>query len=182
MAIEMVMDASQLSGKWSEKPEAIQMGLKKRSVLEKKFVLDICCLAVWDDKKLDADEWAFLQKTEASLGLPKKTLEDSIQTLKEFSFNNAPKIKLFEYSHPVKQLYKQSTSTVKLLVLRNKNRLLTELNESGELLRLLSQSTLRELSTEEKQKVKTQLLDICKTVPSLTIFLLPGGRYFFHYW
>ena len=175
LAIEMVMDASQLSGKWSEKPEAIHMGLKKRSVLEKKFVLDICCLAVWDDKKLDADEWAFLQKTEASLGLPKKTLEDSIQTLKEFSSNNAPKIKLFEYSHPVKQLYKQSTSTVKLLVLRNKNRLLTELNESGELLRLLSQSTLRELSTEEKQKVKTQLLDICKTVPSLTIFLLPGG-------
>ena len=28
---------------------------------------------------------------------------------------------------------------------------------------------------DEKKKVKKQLLDICKTVPSLTIFLLPGG-------
>ena len=27
----------------------------------------------------------------------------------------------------------------------------------------------------EKKKVKKQLLDICKSVPSLTIFLLPGG-------
>ena len=28
---------------------------------------------------------------------------------------------------------------------------------------------------DEKSKVKEQLLDICKTIPSLTIFLLPGG-------
>ena len=27
----------------------------------------------------------------------------------------------------------------------------------------------------EKIKVKEQLLDICKTIPSLTIFLIPGG-------
>ena len=29
--------------------------------------------------------------------------------------------------------------------------------------------------TKEKKKVRRQLLDICKTIPSLTIFLLPGG-------
>jgi len=40
---------------------------------------------------------------------------------------------------------------------------------------LLGQSTLRDLSADEKTKVKGQLLDICKTIPSLTIFLLPGG-------
>ena len=50
-----------------------------------------------------------------------------------------------------------------------------ELMESGELVKLLSQSTLRELSPEEKHKVKDQLLDICKSIPSLTIFMLPGG-------
>ena len=49
------------------------------------------------------------------------------------------------------------------------------MQESGELLKLLGVSTLRELSKEEKSKVKEQLLDICKTIPSLTIFLLPGG-------
>jgi len=64
---------------------------------------------------------------------------------------------------------------VKLLIIRNKNRLIKELEESGELVKLLGQSAVRELSTEEKDKVKEQLLDICKTVPSLTIFLIPGG-------
>jgi len=42
-------------------------------------------------------------------------------------------------------------------------------------LKLLSQSTYRELTKDEKIKVKEQLLDICKTIPSLTIFLIPGG-------
>ncbi len=61
------------------------------------------------------------------------------------------------------------------MIKRNKKRLILELEESGELVKLLGQSTLRELSTDEKDKVKEQLLDICKTVPSLTIFLIPGG-------
>ena len=59
--------------------------------------------------------------------------------------------------------------------MRNKKRLLKELSESGELLVLLGQSTLRELDAKEKDKVKEQLLDMFKSIPSLTIFLLPGG-------
>lgn len=143
--------------------------------LERQFILDICCLAVWDDKKLDEEEHKFLKKLAKELGFTPKQLNTAIKTLIHFSESNAQKIKLFEYSHPVKQFYKQSTRMVNKLILRNKKRLITELNESGELLLLLSQSTLRELSSEEKTKVKEQLLDIFKTIPSLTIFILPGG-------
>jgi hypothetical protein len=40
---------------------------------------------------------------------------------------------------------------------------------------LLAKSTRRDLEEKEKKKVKKQLLDICKSIPSLTMFLLPGG-------
>ena len=56
-----------------------------------------------------------------------------------------------------------------------KKRLFLELNESGELEKLYVQSNKRELTKDEKNKVIDQLLDICKTIPSLTIFLIPGG-------
>ena len=59
--------------------------------------------------------------------------------------------------------------------MRNKNRLLKEILESRELVVLLRKSTHKDLSEEEKHKVKEQLLDICKTIPSLAIFILPGG-------
>jgi hypothetical protein len=61
------------------------------------------------------------------------------------------------------------------LISRNKNRLVKEIIQSKELMILLAISTRRDLDAKEKKKVKKQLLDICKSVPSLTIFLLPGG-------
>lgn len=143
--------------------------------LEKRYMLDLCCLTVWEDLKLDDTEHQFLQQLCVTLNLSEKELNQSLNDLNTFSEKYSEKILLFEYSHPIKQFYKQSASTVKLLIIRNKDRLTRELEESGELMVLLRQSTLRDLSAEEKAKVKEQLLDICKTIPSLTIFLLPGG-------
>ncbi len=143
--------------------------------LEKKYLLDLCCLTVWEDLKMDEIEHQFLQQLLVTLDLSETELQQSLLALNVFSQKYTEKILLFEYSHPVKQFYKQSASTVKLLIIRNKDRLTRELEESGELMLLLGQSTLRDLSADEKRKVKEQLLDICKTIPSLTIFLLPGG-------
>ena len=67
------------------------------------------------------------------------------------------------------------TQIVKKLITENKRRLLIELNESKELVKLIGQSTKRTLTEEEEKKVKQQLLDVFKSVPSLAIFMLPGG-------
>lgn len=150
-------------------------GLSVYDVFEKRYILDFCCLTVWDDRVLDESEYQFLNRLTELLNFSNKEFLLSIEQLKEFSDTYSKKIKLFEYPNPLNQLYKQSSEMVKLLILRNKNRLLKELEESGELLLLLRQSTFRDLSSEEKNKIKNQLLDICKTVPSLTIFLIPGG-------
>jgi hypothetical protein len=143
--------------------------------LEKKYLFDISFFAVWNDKELDQMEHSFLIKLADKLQLSPLQIKENIDYINTFSEKYSKKIKLFEYQNPLNHIYKESTSTVKLLIERNKKRLLLELNESGELLKLLSQSTYRELTKDEKIKVKEQLLDICKTIPSLTIFLIPGG-------
>ncbi len=151
------------------------INLSNYDEIEKRFILNICFLAVWNDKVLDTSEMSFLKDLVKTLQLPEALIEENIDIITEFSKKHSKSIKLFEHNNPLNQLYKQSSATVKLLIKRNKNRLIKELEESGELVKLLGQSTLRELSTDEKDKVKEQLLDICKTVPSLTIFLIPGG-------
>ena len=120
-------------------------------------------------------EHIYLEALASNLELDQDTQQKSIDAIKAFSLKTQGKVSLFEYATPIKQFYTQSTSTVKRLIVRNKDRLQKELQESGELLKLLGISTYRELSKDEKSKVKEQLLDICKTIPSLTIFLLPGG-------
>ncbi|MGY8932878.1 MAG: LETM1 domain-containing protein [Flavobacteriales bacterium] len=131
--------------------------------LEKIYILDICFLAIWNDKVLDTSEYSFLIELVKSLQLSEDGIEENISVIKEFSKKHSKSIKLFESINPLNQLYKQASATVKVLIIRNKNRLIEELVES------------RELSSDEKDKVKDQLLDICKSVPSLTIFLIPGG-------
>ena len=61
------------------------------------------------------------------------------------------------------------------LISRNSKRLYKEIKDSKELMVLISQSTVRDLSKEEQKKVQDQLLDVFKSIPSLAIFLLPGG-------
>lgn len=74
-----------------------------------------------------------------------------------------------------KNFYDDTVKLVKELILINKKLLQIELKESKELVKLIRISTTRDLTQEEQSKVKTQLLDIFKAVPSLAIFMLPGG-------
>jgi len=141
----------------------------------KRFVLDLSCLAVWDDRKLDSFEAIYLNQLTVSMGGGVADFDHAWEGLMHFSKTHEAKIQLFDYNHPVRQFYEQATDTVGRLILRNRDRLLTELNESGELLQLLAQSAQRELTPKEKRKIRSQLVDIFKTVPSLTIFMLPGG-------
>jgi hypothetical protein len=69
----------------------------------------------------------------------------------------------------------QTVDEIKLLLHKNKLRLYQELSESKEALFLLRKSTHAPLNEEEKLKVRAQLLDICKAIPSLAVFMLPGG-------
>ena len=100
---------------------------------------------------------------------------DSILATNAFISKHKKDIPYFNYSNPVKHFYDQTTQLVITLINRNKKRLSKEISQSKELMVLLAYSTQRDLDKEEKRKVKKQILDICKTIPSLTIFLIPGG-------
>lgn len=58
---------------------------------------------------------------------------------------------------------------------RNREKFVHELNDSKELISLIKKSTSQELTKDEKEKVRAQFMDILKSVPSIGIFLLPGG-------
>ena len=64
---------------------------------------------------------------------------------------------------------------IKELLNKNKTRFLKELEESREVVHLVQKSRKTALTEAEKPKVKEQLLDICKAIPSFAVFMLPGG-------
>ena len=68
-----------------------------------------------------------------------------------------------------------SVDEIKELLQKNKKRLVKELQQSKEAVFLSKKSTHSSLSEDEKEKVRIQLLDICKAIPAFTVFMLPGG-------
>ena len=145
------------------------------SELEKYYLIDMAGMALWSDGKIENEEAYFLHKVAQSVAVSDDFVTESIDSTNSFISLNKKDIAYFNYSNPVKHFYDQTTQSVITLITRNKNRLVKEIVQSKELMVLLALSTRRDLDEKEKKKVKKQLLDICKSVPSLTIFLLPGG-------
>ncbi|NER14130.1 hypothetical protein GWK08_11810 [Leptobacterium flavescens] len=145
------------------------------SVLERFYILDLASMAVWNDAVLNKREEHFLWDLGRQLRIDDKEIAYSLSYIHGFINLHKKEISFFNYSNPVKHFYDQSAKTVSKLILRNRKRLLKELSESKELAKLLTKSTVKDLSEAEKQKMREQLIDICKTVPSLAIFVLPGG-------
>lgn len=143
--------------------------------LEQSYLIDMAGMALWSDGIIENNEAYFLHKLAELMAVPDDFVTESIEKTNEFITNYKNEIPYFKYSNPVKHFYDQTTQTVVTLISRNKNRLVKEIVQSKELMLLLAYSTRRDLDEKEKKKVRKQLLDICKTIPSLAIFLLPGG-------
>ena len=142
---------------------------------EKDYFLDMACLTIWEDKLLDYSETDYIFGLGKDLGKTKKEVEFELEFVKNFFEENKDKIAYLDNKNLAVQFYDGMSKNVSKLILRNSKRLKKELTESRELVALLSKSTVKDLSAEEKKKVQNQLIDIFKSIPSLAIFMLPGG-------
>ncbi len=146
-----------------------------QSPLECQYILDLACMTVYSDEIVEDKERQFIHNLGENIGFNTAEIEKRIRDIKTFIGANKDRITYLDYSSPFKNLYDNTTNMVRNLILRNKIRLIKEIRQSGELVRLLQKSTSADLTPAERTKVKNQLLDICKIIPSLAIFLLPGG-------
>jgi hypothetical protein len=149
--------------------------LNNFSPWENQYFLDMACLSVWEDKSLEYTESEFIFGIGKDLNFSEKQISRSLEEITAFFKLNGETIPFLQNQNLAVQFYDSMSKIVNKLILRNSKRLQKELLESKELVSLISKSTVQDLNTEEKKKVQNQLIDIFKTIPSLAIFILPGG-------
>lgn len=152
-----------------------QMLLKNHSIWENHYFLDVACLTVWEDQSLDYKESGFIFGIGKDLGFDEKQIILALDEITSFFEGNVKLIPFLKDKNLAVQIYDSMSKIVKKLILRNSKRLQKELSDSKELVSLISKSATKDLSLEEKKKVQMQLIDIFKSIPSLAIFILPGG-------
>ncbi|WP_115461482.1 LETM1-related biofilm-associated protein [Winogradskyella aurantiaca] len=143
--------------------------------LEKQYLIDAVCMASWSDTYIDKDEYAYLAQLRQTLKIETSVIEQSIDDINAFYKKHKKDIAFLNHRNLAQSFYDNSSNLVIRLIKRNSKRLLKELSQSKEAMVLLTKSTQRPLTETEQKIIQTQLLDIFKSIPSLAIFLLPGG-------
>ncbi|MEM9679273.1 MAG: LETM1-related biofilm-associated protein [Bacteroidota bacterium] len=146
-----------------------------KNPLEKLYIIDMVCMASWSDTHIDKEEYEYLSQLRTDLDLNTETLISSIDDINTFYKTHKSKIAFLSSKNLAQSFYDNSSKMVSKLIKRNSKRLLKELSQSKEAMMLLTQSTQRNLTDAEQKKIQEQLLDIFKSIPSLAIFMLPGG-------
>jgi uncharacterized tellurite resistance protein B-like protein len=147
-------------------------GETRRFLLEQAILLSLV-----DDDQAD-EELEAVRAIASQLGGTAEELDGILVEVAAFYERNRDLIRDFgPVSGALGRLRRLVVDKVAHAVRSNMRKLVQEIKETGELAKLLGVASIRELTPAESSKVKSQLLDICKTVPALAIFLLPGGGF-----
>ncbi|MFH2142418.1 MAG: LETM1 domain-containing protein [Bacteroidota bacterium] len=152
----------------------IETGLIDSWIL-RKFCFEISVLTMWSDMILTDTGKLFIDELAQKLNLSDEDKESSVIAVESFVLNNYDKIHYLKNKNNYQSLSEGLTKKISKKIIKNKSMIIQELKESKELVELLAKSGKTKLNDEEKKKVKEQLLDILRTMPSFAIFMVPGG-------
>lgn len=143
--------------------------------LYKLYLLDVATMTVHSDLSALDSEIVFLYELCNYLHIDSEMLHKALILIEGFVIENSHKVTFLRESSSYDQLYGNFSKRWVKILGRNKDKFIEELQESKELIALVNKSLKEELTSEEKEKVKTQFKDIVKSMPALAIFMLPGG-------
>lgn len=151
-------------------------GLIREDKLLCRFIIDLCLLTIFGNHDIETSETDFITKDLAKfLNLEDSDVEESMTMIEHFLLYSDVKNSFLTNKSIYEKVYGNFSSRWTKVILRNKDKLAVELSESKELVNLIKKSATQELTAEEKEKVRSQFLDIVRSMPALAIFMLPGG-------
>ncbi len=165
-------DAKDFAGKYSidfEKYNASEKNVVRRLLYE--YAVYTCLI----DNSLSVSEVLLLQEISRSFKLDEDKAQQSLITIENFLLLYGDKIFFLQYGEGLDVIKKAFFNRSYAFIQKNKTKIVTEIMESKELVELLRKSRRNDLSEMEKAKVREQILDVLKTIPSLAIFMIPGG-------
>jgi hypothetical protein len=149
--------------------------LHNRSWLYRRYLMDVSVLMLLASESWQPEEDDFFESLCQYLGLPKKETYGALALIDNFVIQHSNQLDFFQNRSNYEKMFGNLSKRWIKVLGRNKDKLTLELKESKELVSLISKSTREELTKEEKEMVRTQFLDIIKSMPALAIFMLPGG-------
>jgi hypothetical protein len=145
----------------------------ENSWILKKFFLEMAILTIWADKKVEQLEQDFIKNFCHYLGFNDEDLENSLIAIEGFVLEHWEQLEFLQNKQDYKQVSDQFIKRVSKITEKNKGRLMKELQGSEEIVELLKKARANELTHDEKERMRTQLIYMLKTIPTFVIISLP---------
>ncbi len=140
-----------------------------------KVTLELCIFVTKGTHQTSEKEELKLNHIGKLLGLTTQEIDEARNLCTTFILENEEDVSVINSDSRIQYFYESFSDRWLHILGRNKDKLVKELKESKELIALIQKSTKQELTKEEKEAVKSQFKDILKSMPSMALFLLPGG-------
>jgi hypothetical protein len=145
----------------------------ENSWILKKFFLEMAILTIWADKKFEPAEMEFLKRLSQHLGFNEEDLENSLIAIEGFVLEHWDQLDYLQNKQDYNQVSEQFVKRISKIAEKNKGRLLKELQSSTEMMELIKKARTNELTPQEKEKMREELIQILKEVPTFVIISLP---------
>ena len=143
--------------------------------VNRRFLLEQVILASLVDGELSTEEDDFIRDLAAAFEVEAEQLARLEVEVVEY-FETRPRLMTgLSAVGMVQRLRRHAQGQVEGIIHDNLEALVTEARETGDLVVLLAKASHSSLTNEETARVWAQLLDICKTIPSLALLAAPGG-------
>jgi hypothetical protein len=162
------------SQKHPRTPEQLAPQLRHGAL--RSFAVTQVLLAALVDGRFEAGEVAFVERLASCAGLSAEALAKLEVEAADFYHHNQAALAALRLAETPEGLPHALTTRLEEAVTDNLDRIMQEIRKTGELAELLAKASVgRDLSDVEKSKIRSQLLDLAKTIPALAIFAAPGG-------
>jgi hypothetical protein len=146
----------------------------ENSWILKRFFLEVAILTIWADKKVEQVELDFLKQFAQYLGFNDDDLENSMISIEGFMIDHWGELEYLQDKQDFQHVGEQFIKRVSRLAEKNKTRLVKKIQENEEAASLMRKASSNELTLEEKEKVRFQLINILKSIPTFGILSLPN--------
>lgn len=145
----------------------------ENSWILKRFFLEVAILTIWADKRVEQVELDFLKQFCHYLNFSDEDLENSMISIEGFMLEHWGELEYLQDKQDYHQVSDQFIKRVGKLAEKNKTRLIKKIQENEEAASLMKKASSNELTLEEKEKVRLQLVNVLKSIPTFGILALP---------
>ena len=181
---KLFLVSANLNDQYYEKAEKLfQYGAKIKDLknigsenqLYRNFLLNIAFFTLFISHDQIEKERKVIQKIAKKIGFDTDQILKIEMMVEQFLLKNAQDLPFVNARSNTDQMLRSVSKKWLKILGRNKDKMVIELKQSKDLIRLINKSRKEDLTKTEKELVKAQFKDLIKTVPSLAIFMLPGG-------